>query len=54
MKDQVRYSELRRQASGETDPKKLIELVKEINRILMEERAATLRNNSSLSELDAA
>src|SRR5438067_7913586 len=27
MKDQVRYSELRRQASEETDPKKLIELV---------------------------
>ena len=33
-------------ASEETDAKKLIELVKEINRILMEERAATSRNNS--------
>jgi len=53
MKDHVRYSELRRQASEETDPKKLMELVKEISRILMEEREATLRNNS-LSELEAA
>ena len=46
MKNQVRYSELRRQASEERDAKKLIELVKEINRILMEERAATSRNHS--------
>jgi len=53
MKDQVRYSELRRQASEETDPKKLMELVKEIKRILLEEREATLRNNS-LSEPRAA
>jgi len=52
MKDQVRYSELRRQASEETDPKKLADLVKKIN-ILLEEREATLRNNS-LSQLDAA
>jgi len=53
MKDQVRYSELRRQASEETDPKKLADLVKKINSILLEEREATLRNNS-LSEPRAA
>ena len=53
MKDQVRYSELCRQASEETDPKKLADLVKKINSILLEEREATLRNNS-LSQLDAA
>ena len=46
MKNQVRYSELRRQASEETDPKKLIELVKEINRILIEEREAMLLDKS--------
>jgi len=46
MKDKVRYSELCRQASEETDAEKLAELVKEISRILLEERAATLRNNS--------
>ena len=38
MKDQVRYSELCRQASEETDAEKLAELVKEISRILLEER----------------
>jgi len=53
MKDQLRYSELRRQASEETDPKKLADLVKKINSILLEEREATLRNNS-LSQVDAA
>ena len=44
MKDKVRYSELCRQASEETDLEKLAELVKEISRILLEERQATLRN----------
>jgi hypothetical protein len=36
MKDKPRWEELCRQASVEQDPKKLMELVKEIDRLLSE------------------
>jgi hypothetical protein len=36
MKDKARWMELCEQAAGEQDPKKLMELVEEINRLLLE------------------
>ena len=46
MKDNPRWMELCGQASVEQDPEKLMELVKEINRLL-EEKDARLRKNAT-------
>ena len=49
MKDHGRWMELCRQASVEQDPVKLVELVKEINRLL-DEKDARLRRVSPKPE----
>jgi hypothetical protein len=44
MKDKAHWTELCRQASIEQDPKKLLELVTEINRLLAEKQDRVGRN----------
>jgi|SRR6266550_1152776 hypothetical protein len=53
IKDKPHYEELCRQAAEETDIKKLTELVKEINRMLLEQREARLEKQSP-TNADAA
>ena len=45
-KDEERWRELCKQASVEKDPKKMLELIKEINRLL-DEKQARLENQAS-------